>query len=113
MIVAQINYVTVLMQHFTALNGTKGTYENNKIRFNWPNPDSTEKTPIKGSFNDKDIIITLPKTVTDPYRVKWFSVWCEDLHRSCADLVLNSIDSDYNACVKDFRIVDEAAEVSE
>ena len=71
-----------------------------------------EKTPLAGPFVDQNIIITLPKSLTDPYRIKWLSVWCEDIDASCADLVLDSIDPNVNACVHEFRIISAKTEKS-
>ena len=71
---------------------------------NWPSPDLLVKKPLDHEdFAGQDIILTLPKSIPDPYQIKWFSVWCGD--KSCADVVFNSIDNEENSCVKEFRIV--------
>ena len=86
------------------ISALKRPYEENKMLLNWPRPDFLIKKPLNHEdFAGQDIIITLPKSITDPYQVKWFSIWCGD--HSCADVVFNSIDKDENACVKDFKIV--------
>ena len=71
---------------------------------NWPSPDLLVRKPLNHEdFAGQDIILTLPKSIPDPYQIKWFSVWCGE--KSCADVVFNSIDKKVNSCVKDFKIV--------
>ena len=92
------------MIHYCKFVALKGPYVKNKMILNWPQPDNLVKKPLNHEdFAGQDIIITLPEAITDPYQIKWFSVWCGD--KSCADLVFNSIEKDENACVKDFKIV--------
>jgi hypothetical protein len=104
--ISQFNFVKEQKDAYfnIALNGTRGRYKDNRMILNWPSPDLLVKKPLNHEdFAGQDIIITLPKSIPDPYQIRWFSVWCGD--KSCADVVFNSIDKEENACVKEFKIV--------